>query len=149
MASEAAPVCEVDAVAGHRVGGPRLVTEHQRDHNDLARRYLPTTLNYGRRRQAPAGQFRLDGVLPVLQPVHRGVDVMGGRPGDPEVVLDLAAVAVGAAQVRRGNLGLNGDVASPQMMADAFDGRQVCLSVDTCLKPVCRRRARGHRNFPR
>ena len=85
MASEAAPVCEVDAVAGHRVGGPRLVTEHQRDHNDLARRYLPTTLNYGRRRQVPAGQFRLDGVLLVLQPVHRGVDVIGGRPGDPEV----------------------------------------------------------------
>ena len=55
MASEAAPVCEVDAVAGHRVGGPRLVTEHQRDHNDLARRYLPTTLNYRRRRQVPGG----------------------------------------------------------------------------------------------
>ena len=32
-----------------------------------------------------AGQVRLDGVLPVLQPVHRGVDVIGGRAGHTQV----------------------------------------------------------------
>ena len=32
-----------------------------------------------------AGQFRLDGVLPVPEPVHRGVDVIGSRVRDAEV----------------------------------------------------------------
>jgi hypothetical protein len=39
----------------------------------------------GFRGQVAAGQFRLDRVLPVLQPVHRRVDVIGGRPGHAEV----------------------------------------------------------------
>ena len=32
-----------------------------------------------------AGQLRLDRVLPVAQPVHRSIDVIGGRPGHAEV----------------------------------------------------------------
>ena len=39
-------------------------------------------LGLGPRWRGPA---RLDRVLPVLQPVHRGVDVIGGRPGHAEV----------------------------------------------------------------
>ena len=39
----------------------------------------------GLRAEVAAGQLRLDRVLPVLQPVHRGVDVIGGRISDAEV----------------------------------------------------------------
>ena len=39
----------------------------------------------GLRGQVAAGQPGLDRVLPVLQPVHRRVDVIGSRPGHAEV----------------------------------------------------------------
>jgi hypothetical protein len=37
------------------------------------------------RREVPAGEFLLDRLLPVLQPVHRGVGFVGGRVFDAEV----------------------------------------------------------------
>ena len=35
--------------------------------------------------QVAAGQLSLDGVLPGGQPVHRRIDLIGGRPGHPQV----------------------------------------------------------------
>src|SRR5438034_3964767 len=40
--------------------------------------------------QVPAGQFRLDGLLPGQQPVHRGVHLVGGRVGQVQIDAECA-----------------------------------------------------------
>ncbi len=70
------------AVPGVAAGGQRAVRAFQPRAGQVEQRHLRRV---GLRAEVPAGQLRLDRVLPVLQPVHRGVDVIGGRPGYAEV----------------------------------------------------------------
>ena len=70
------------AVPGVAAGGQRAVPAFQPRGRQVEQRH---PRRVGLRGQVAAGQLRLDRVLPVLQPVHRGVDVIGGRPGDAEV----------------------------------------------------------------
>ena len=70
------------AVPGVAAGGQRAARALQPRAGQVEQRHLRRV---GLRAEVAAGQFRLDGVLPVLQPVHRGVDVIGGRLRDAEV----------------------------------------------------------------
>ncbi len=70
------------AVPGVAAGGQRALRAFQPGGRQVEQRHprrvrLPA--------QVPAAQRRLDRVLPPGQPVHRRVDVIGGRPGHPEV----------------------------------------------------------------
>ena len=64
------------AVPGVAAGGQRAAPALQPRGRQVEQRH-PRRVRL--RRQVAAGQLGLDRVLPVLQPVHRGVDVIGGR----------------------------------------------------------------------
>ena len=64
------------AVPGVAAGGQRAARAFQPRAGQVEQRH---PRRVGLRGQVAAGQPGLDRVLPVLQPVHRGVDVIGGR----------------------------------------------------------------------
>ena len=70
------------AVAGVAPGGQRAAPALQPGGGQVEQRH-PRRI--GVRGQMAAGQPGLDRVLPVFQPVHRGVQVAGGRAGDAQV----------------------------------------------------------------
>ena len=70
------------AVPGVPAGGQRAAPALQPRAGQVEQRHPGRV---GLPGQVAAGQLRLDGVLPVLQPVHRGVDVIGAGIGDAEV----------------------------------------------------------------
>ena len=71
------------AVPGVAAGGQRAVPAFQPRGLDRSNSAIRAGLASGARwRRASSG---LDRVLPVFQPVHRRVDVIGGRPGHAEV----------------------------------------------------------------
>ena len=70
------------AVPGVAAGGQRAAPALQPRGRQVEQRH---PRRVGLRAEVAAGQLGLDRVLPVLQPVHRGVDVIGGRPGHAEV----------------------------------------------------------------
>ena len=70
------------AVPGVAAGGQRAPRAFQPRGRQVEQRH---PRRVGIRAEVAAGQSRLDRVLPVLQPVHRGVDIIGAGIGDAEV----------------------------------------------------------------
>ena len=70
------------AVPGVAAGSQRAVRAFHPGAGQVEQRHLRRV---GLRAEVAAGQLRLDRVLAVLQPVHRRVDVIGGRPGHAQV----------------------------------------------------------------
>ena len=80
------------AVPGVPPGGQRALRAFQPRAGQVEQRHPGRV---GLRGQVAAGQFRLDRVLPVLQPVHRRVDVIGAGIGDAEVAAEGSVVPPG------------------------------------------------------
>ena len=80
------------AVPGIAAGGQRAPRAFQPRGRQVEQRHPPRV---GLRGQVAAGQVRFDRVLPVFQPVHRGVDVIGAGIGDAEVAAQGGVVPPG------------------------------------------------------
>ena len=94
------------AVPGVAAGGQRAVPSLPARRRQVEQRH---PRRVGLRGQVAAGQLRLDRVLPVLQPVHRRVDVIGGRPGHAEVGAQGGVVPPGQGGQLRARLDDPGD----------------------------------------
>ena len=111
------------AVPGVAAGGQRAVRAFQPRGRQVEQRHLGRV---GLRSQVTGRELGLDRVLPVLQPVHRGVDVVGSRVRDAEVGAQGGVVPPGQGGQLGAGLDHPGDDQGQDQVPRAARGAQQC-----------------------